>query len=449
MLLGPGIQRSEGMLGFDYATHDSDPAAADSDMDLTGLLPPSVETNKDRFDLVEALSGWNLNDTLRGDDRDAAAMEGHELTAEGTARVAGLSTVLGGATTFTGGNILMGGAGSDLIEGRGGDDVIDGDAQLNVRISVRSGVTEPTTQIDSVETLAGVSARLLAGTVNPGQLRIVREIQTPANGTAVDVALFSGPRTNYTITLATVGGQRVLTVTDTVGTDGIDTVRNVETLRFTDQDVATSTITAPAPVASISPATTVAFGLQNTGATATQDVVVTNTGTANLTVSAATIAPAGPFSVVTNGCTAAVAPAGTCTITVGFRPTTTATATAQLSITHNAAGSPTVITLTGQGRTPVVQPAITIPATTAFNRTALRRYPDAEHQGAEQRPRRAALRSDQPGDDHRAVHRHPGQLPSGAGHARCWQVLQPVGELPAHCGGAGDRELDGHQQRGR
>ena len=79
MLLGPGIQRSEGMLGFDYATHDSDPAAADSDMDLTGLLPPSVETNKDRFDLVEALSGWNLNDTLRGDDRDAAAMVDHEL----------------------------------------------------------------------------------------------------------------------------------------------------------------------------------------------------------------------------------------------------------------------------------------------------------------------------------------------------------------------------------
>ena len=122
---------------------------------------------------------------------------------------------------------------------------------------------------------------------------------------------------------------------------------------------------------------------------------MTNTGTANLTVSAATITPAGPFSVVTNGCTAAVAPAGTCTITVGFRPTTTATVTAQLSIAHNAAGSPTVITLTGQGRTPVAQPAITIPATTAFNRTATRHHPDAERQGAEQRPRRAA-RSQRP-----------------------------------------------------
>ena len=58
MLAGPGIQRSEGMLGFDWVTHKNDPLAADSDMDFTGLLPPGVETNRDRFDLVEALSGW-------------------------------------------------------------------------------------------------------------------------------------------------------------------------------------------------------------------------------------------------------------------------------------------------------------------------------------------------------------------------------------------------------
>ncbi len=38
---------------------------------------------------------------------------------------------------FAGGNIILGGDGSDRIEGRGGDDRIDGDAWLNVRISVR------------------------------------------------------------------------------------------------------------------------------------------------------------------------------------------------------------------------------------------------------------------------------------------------------------------------
>ena len=84
MLAGPGIQRTEGMLGFDWVTHARDPQAADSDMDFTGLLPPTVETNRDRFDLVEALSGWNLDDILRGDNRVATPTWcGHELTPGG------------------------------------------------------------------------------------------------------------------------------------------------------------------------------------------------------------------------------------------------------------------------------------------------------------------------------------------------------------------------------
>ena len=41
-------------------------------------------------------------------------------------------------TAFTTGNIILGGAGSDIMMGRGGDDLIDGDAWLNVRISVRA-----------------------------------------------------------------------------------------------------------------------------------------------------------------------------------------------------------------------------------------------------------------------------------------------------------------------
>ena len=41
-------------------------------------------------------------------------------------------------TSFGAGNIILGGDGSDIIEGRGGDDLIDGDAWLNVRISVRA-----------------------------------------------------------------------------------------------------------------------------------------------------------------------------------------------------------------------------------------------------------------------------------------------------------------------
>ena len=41
-------------------------------------------------------------------------------------------------TVWGAGDILLGGAGSDLIEGRGADDLIDGDRYLNVRLSVRT-----------------------------------------------------------------------------------------------------------------------------------------------------------------------------------------------------------------------------------------------------------------------------------------------------------------------
>ena len=129
MLAGPGIQRNEGMLGFDWATHKCDPLPADADLDLTGLLPPTSETNRDRFDLVEALSGLEPErHPARRRPGRRGRWSGHELEAAGIARVAGLSAVLGRRTAFNGGNILIGGAGSDLIEGRGGDDVIDGDA---------------------------------------------------------------------------------------------------------------------------------------------------------------------------------------------------------------------------------------------------------------------------------------------------------------------------------
>ena len=243
MLAGPGIQRNEGMLGFDWVTHKADPTAADSDMQVTGLLPPSLETNRDRFDLVETLSGWDKNDVLRGDSRDAAAMVGHELNAAGIARVNGVADLLpNGASSFTGGNIILGGAGSDLIEGRGGNDIIDGNAYLNVRISVRDAVNSAL-QLETVDTMAGVQARVLAGTIKPGQLRTVREILTPANGSAVDIAQFSDVAANYTVTTTPLGaalgssGSTTTVVHNGAGVDGTDTLRNVERLLFSDSVV--------------------------------------------------------------------------------------------------------------------------------------------------------------------------------------------------------------------
>ena len=54
MLGGPGIQRAEGMLGFDWFVHQGDPQAGRTDLEFIGALPPGPATLRDRFDLVEA-----------------------------------------------------------------------------------------------------------------------------------------------------------------------------------------------------------------------------------------------------------------------------------------------------------------------------------------------------------------------------------------------------------
>ena len=145
-------------------------------MDFTGLLPPSVETDSDRFDLVESLSGWRFDDVLRGDDRDAAAMVGPRPTVD-AASPASAVCAPGGDQSYNAGNIILGGAGNDLIEGRGGDDVVDGDAQLT---SVRCAPTRRPGHGDrlgggpdrrtSPKSRPGCSG-VLAGDVEPGAHR--------------------------------------------------------------------------------------------------------------------------------------------------------------------------------------------------------------------------------------------------------------------------------------
>jgi Ca2+-binding RTX toxin-like protein len=236
MVTGPGIERNEGMLGFDWVTHKGDPQAANADMDFTGLQPPDEDNVRDRFDQVEGLSGWKDNDILRADSADAAAMVDNELAgAEAIRRIDGLSNLLGAdATGFTGGNIVLGGAGSDLIEGRGGNDVIDGDAWLDVELEAPDG--EGGTR--RVDEMADLQADVFAGRLNPTDIRIVREIKTVAEPGPqdVDTAEYSGNLEDYDLEPG-AGGK--LTVVHARGTliDGTDTLTNVERLKFADQTI--------------------------------------------------------------------------------------------------------------------------------------------------------------------------------------------------------------------
>ena len=146
MLTGPGFDQYIGLRGFDWVSHVGDPAAGRR-RPRTGLepLPAPGGNQQDQYGDVEALSGWSLDDVLKGDDAVPATdiepgvpVGSNVLTAQGIEMIDGLRGLLPtGSTSFGSGNILLGGAGSDRIEGRGGDDVIDGDRWLNVRLSVQ------------------------------------------------------------------------------------------------------------------------------------------------------------------------------------------------------------------------------------------------------------------------------------------------------------------------
>ena len=58
----------------------SSPQPADADLNFTGLLPPTLDSFRDRFDLVEGLSGWKFNDILRGDDQTTADLAAIDAT---------------------------------------------------------------------------------------------------------------------------------------------------------------------------------------------------------------------------------------------------------------------------------------------------------------------------------------------------------------------------------
>ncbi|WP_336270584.1 peroxidase family protein [Vreelandella arctica] len=292
MVAGEGIQKFIGMWGHDWVIHKGQSVAADADMNVEVFTTLPLEVLRDRFSQVEAMSGWVHDDILRGDDRSDEEEEvtpliadptpegnfvHNELDQAGIDRIDGLDRLItpdmmrnaeywadGSGTeklVFTGGNILLGGGGSDRIEGRGGDDVIDGDAWLNVRIAImanRDGTGGEIATVDSMDgpvtlTIDGaevtrpLSVWMVEGRINPGQLQIVREILEDDSG--IDTAVYWGDRDAYEIAVDEDTGRLTVAHVDVDDgavnpetgknrvSDGTDLVSNIEVLSFGDGDV--------------------------------------------------------------------------------------------------------------------------------------------------------------------------------------------------------------------
>ncbi|MGG7645384.1 peroxidase family protein [Rhodovulum sp. YNF3179] len=266
---GQGTHVNLAELGYDWIAHKG--MATHAEVDLTKrLTTEQTEFFRDRYIDAEAVSGTGHDDLIWGDNRignappvDGAILDnevtlfGNELTQEGVDRIEGLRELLadmmgvGPDDLFTGGNILLGGGGSDTIQGRGGDDVIDGDKWLDARISVRDP-QDPAVELQSIDSLEEIIPQLLDGSISPGQLEITREIVDRGQEGDVDVAVFYDVMANYSIRGNPDGSVTVTHVNVTQGPtpidpingdpnpilgDGSDRLTNIEVLRFADQEV--------------------------------------------------------------------------------------------------------------------------------------------------------------------------------------------------------------------
>src|SRR4029078_10327058 len=102
---------------------------------------------------------------------------------------------------------------------------------------------------------------------------------------------------------------------------------------------------------------TLGFGRVSTtvGVPVTKSLVLQNGGSIALGISGVAIqgANAADFSIFSSNCGTSAA-AGSCTLTVGFRPGANGTRTANLAISDNANGTPHLVLMTGWGVDPEV-----------------------------------------------------------------------------------------------
>ena len=233
---GPGIDRAEGQLGFDWMSFDNDRFGVDIDLDLTVFLrptlPPSNDTILNRYDRIEGISGSPLADVLRGTANRDGDDNGNELV--NFDLITGLQGLvpaserrilqpdpITGAAQFgwSGGEIILGGGGGDILVGEGGDDIIDGDASLRVGILtpdpvIRSGPLGQALLAAKVEANSTVSQAALDVTAAASFTELSAAIQVAID--AADAAVIAADAAVAAKEAARAGLSEI-SVTDALG----------------------------------------------------------------------------------------------------------------------------------------------------------------------------------------------------------------------------------------
>ncbi|WID99328.1 hypothetical protein QO058_14470 [Bosea vestrisii] len=263
MVGSTGRGKMAGMSGYDWATYKDSTFGVNADLSRPIIFDeaPTLPANAalDEYASMEGLSGSKFNDVLGGSNAlgserlpfdpnapdGTTGQEGYrgsQLTKESLALIAGLAEVLGltpaqvtamaaGTVVFNAGDIILGGDGSDIIQGNAGDDIIDGDKWLDVQIAVYATTERTGTPIAYHNSMTTLAASMFNGSINPGQLGIVRTIKTDTTSGDVDIARFQGARGEYAFS-ATADGQIVVSHAVEDSLDGTDKLRNIEKVEF-------------------------------------------------------------------------------------------------------------------------------------------------------------------------------------------------------------------------
>ena len=137
IMLGHGsFTKFIGGLGFDWGSYELATQGVDDDMNRKEFVAANgaVDNIRDVWQHTEGASGSAFDDNILGDNATRLLVTKDEL--DNVNLITGLPGFFDpGLVSFDGGNIMLGGGGSDTIIGGGGNDIIDGDAWLHVGLT--------------------------------------------------------------------------------------------------------------------------------------------------------------------------------------------------------------------------------------------------------------------------------------------------------------------------
>ena len=240
---GTGIDRIDGTQAAAVVLRGADLLAA-LDWDFTGMQVTGIA----------AIEGGSADDNVIGSSAADVILGagGADVLIGGS----GNDDLDGGAGADVldagfGNDVVSGGDGDDLLSGGFGSDTLDGGAGIDtvsyegvtqdLTLDLATGTASGGFQIGS-DSLSGIENVIggsgndnISGDAGANVIRGGAGDDTLAGGDGEDVAVFSGTFADYTVTL----DMGVVTV---VGAEGSDTLTDIETLRFDDQDVLVSSL---------------------------------------------------------------------------------------------------------------------------------------------------------------------------------------------------------------